>query len=417
MKILLSAFSCGPGRGSEPGVGWNWVLQISKRHEVWLLASDEFKADVERELPANVTAVFIPSAARWLRLKALPLPGLDWLYYYWWQWKAYKEARRLQKTVKFDIAHHVTFVSWRVPSFLCLLGIPFIWGPVGGGGSVPVGLRDNLGPWGRIHESIRDLSQVISRFDPLVRMTMRKAKLILVATGDTLEQIPRQFQKKCRLEFCSAIASSELTAASRVEKQTGEFTVLFAGMLEPRKAVVLAIRAYAEFSGTHPNSRFLIIGQGPELPRLQALSQELGVADKVKFLGGMLRAQVLGLMATSDVFVFPSLRETCPLVLVEAMVTGLPVVCVNTGGPGEMVTSDCGVRIPIGPVDSVVSQMASALERLAESPGLRGQMGECGRHRAQEVFNWDKKGDAMADLYGAMATSSAIQETPLKTWI
>jgi hypothetical protein len=144
MKVLLSAFSCCPGRGSEPGVGWNWAQQISRRHEVWLLTTDEFQTEILRALAPGIHPVFIPSFKRWERLQKLPLPGLDWIYYYWWQWKAYRAARQLHAQVGFDLAHHVTFVSWRAPSFISLLPIPFVWGPVGGGGCHR---QASLGSW------------------------------------------------------------------------------------------------------------------------------------------------------------------------------------------------------------------------------------------------------------------------------
>src|SRR5262249_25007471 len=103
MKVLISAFACGPGRGSEPGIGWNWLREASRKHEVWVLTLGEHKAEIDREAPSNVHVTFIPSPQMWRKLQTSGIPGLGWLYYYWWQLKAYRVGQRLHSQVGFDL--------------------------------------------------------------------------------------------------------------------------------------------------------------------------------------------------------------------------------------------------------------------------------------------------------------------------
>jgi len=129
VKILISAFACQPGRGSEPGAGWGWISGIAKFHQVHLITTELGKEAIEATAH-NVTVHYLP-------IKKL-LPGtLGWLAYYLWQWRAGGLALRLHKLERFDLCHALNYFSWRVPSFLWRLNIPFFWGPLGGAQNPP----------------------------------------------------------------------------------------------------------------------------------------------------------------------------------------------------------------------------------------------------------------------------------------
>jgi glycosyltransferase involved in cell wall biosynthesis len=406
MKVLLSAFACGPDQGSEPGVGWNWVRQIGRKHEVWLLTVDAHRGEMERGVPANVHVIHVPSQRLYGWLLTRGVRGTDWIYYYWWQVKVYWIARRLQKKIGFDLAHHVTFVSWRTPSLLCLLPIPLIWGPVGGGETVPRPLRPELGWKGRVFEVVREICQHVSQWDPFVRLTMRRATAILVANRDTAAIIPARYQSKVRtFPGIGMNASEKIEPAVHGDMEKAGFLVLYAGMLESRKGLPLALKAFERLMRSRADARLLIIGKGRERPRLAALAARLGLGDRVRFTGSLPRAQVLGWMQTADVLLHPSLRDSGGGVLLEAMMAGKPVVCLDLGGPGEIITDECGFKVRAGDSDQVVSDMAAALEKLAADPALRQRMGEAGRRRVLERFDWDKRGEEMMEIYRQVSAS------------
>src|SRR5512141_2006914 len=131
MHVLLSVYACQPGKGSEAGVGWNWVRQMARFHEVWAItrtsnASAILEAVAADPMP-NVHWIFF-DLPRWARFWKRGERGLR-PYYYMWQIGAYRLARRLHAQVHFDLVHHVTFVNYWLPSFMALLPVPFIWGP------------------------------------------------------------------------------------------------------------------------------------------------------------------------------------------------------------------------------------------------------------------------------------------------
>ena len=120
LKVLLSAYACEPGKGSEPGVGWNWAKQITRFHDVWIITRANNKDPIERALTnepmPNVHWVYF-DLPRWLRFWKKRQRGIQ-LYYYLWQIGAYFKTMRLHREVRFDLVHHVTFVKYWTPSFL-----------------------------------------------------------------------------------------------------------------------------------------------------------------------------------------------------------------------------------------------------------------------------------------------------------
>lgn len=179
--ILLSAYACEPGKGSEPGIGWNWAKQLSREgHEVWLLTQPHFVPAIEKACKDDACG---------LHAVAVPIPFLDrfkaplsrmgtpywYVHAYAWQVMAFLVARKLMAQRTYDWVHHVTFGSARLPSFMGLLGLPFLFGPVAGGEVAPWRLRKSFPIKGRAHALLRDLSNAWLRLDPLVRLTFRRA--------------------------------------------------------------------------------------------------------------------------------------------------------------------------------------------------------------------------------------------------
>ena len=181
MNVLLSAYACCPGKGSEPQIGWNWAREISARQPTWILTRRLHQRAIEgylhdHSLPnAHFVYVDLP---RWARAWK-DLPGGVYVYYLLWQFLAYRRAQRLCREVRFHVAQHVTFCMFWMPSFLSFLSLPFIWGPVGGGEAMPAAFRAELPRGQRIFERFRDFTRELVLWNPLVRATARRSLLAL----------------------------------------------------------------------------------------------------------------------------------------------------------------------------------------------------------------------------------------------
>jgi glycosyltransferase involved in cell wall biosynthesis len=399
-RVLLSAYACEPGKGSEPGLGWNWAVALPR-----------LGYDVTVLTRANNRAVLEPAIAT-LRpedrptLAAFDLPDrLAWwkrgqrgvrLYFLLWQWGAYDLARRLHAERPFDLVHHVTFAGVRQPSFLGRLGVPFVFGPVAGGERTPPSLLAGLGFRGRVAEAARGLGGRLVRVDPLMARTFASAARVYVTSPETLALLPSRAQGKARVRLAIGLGENDRPPPAP-EPREGPLRLLFAGRLVAWKGLHLALAALAR----HGRGTLTVVGDGPMAEPWRRLAARLGVGDRVMWAGSRSRAELFGRYAEHDALLFPSLHDSGGMVVLEALAAGLPVVCLDLGGPGAIVSGTCGRVVATGGRDeaAVVAGLAAALDELAD-PRLRRGLAAGARARA-EAFAFEARARA---LYTELAT-------------
>ena len=212
MKILLSAYACEPNKGSEPGVGWHWALEIEKLgHQVWVLTRKNNKMVIEEHWqnnskPKNLSFIYY-DAPRWLTWWKKGGRGV-YLYYFLWQFGAFFIARSAHKMVNFTKVQHITFVTVRQPSFLGLLGIPFVFGPVGGGERAPYKLRQGFGLKGKLKDFVRDVVNQLVKVDPFMYLTFATADEIYVTSEQTKKSLPWFIRKKAKVQLAIGFADN-----------------------------------------------------------------------------------------------------------------------------------------------------------------------------------------------------------------
>lgn len=402
LKVLLSAYACEPGKGSEPGVGWNWTHQIGRFAEVWVITRANNRPAIEKALEkeplSNVHWVYF-DLPRWARFWKKGQRGVH-LYYYLWQIGAYFIGRRLHREVGFDLVHHVTFGNYWMPSFLSLLPVPFIWGSVGGGESAPKAFYRTFSLRGKVYEYVRDLARWLGEHDPFVRVTARRAAVVLVSTPETVVCVERLGATNVVMISQMGIESDGLEKPSHKSgRGSNPFRLVSIGRLLHWKGFHLGIQAYARFVREFPQSEYWLIGDGPERQNLERLAQRLGIADKVGFWGALPPEEVLRKLAEVDVLVHPSLHDHNPSASLEAMASGRPVICLDLGGPAIQVTEETGFKVPAHSPEQAVEEIARAMLRLAKDPEMHCQMGEAARRRVQEHLSWKRRGEEIHGIY------------------
>ncbi len=406
LRVLASAYACEPGSGSEPGTGWNWVQQIARFHDVWVITRENNRPKIEQRLaeqPAdNIQFVYydLPSWARFWKKKQRGAR----LYYYLWQIGAYFVARKLHREIRFELIQHVTLGNYWIPSFLALLPVPFVWGPVGGGESASRSFWRSFSFRGKVFEMFRDLARWWSSLDPFVGQTAKRATFTLATTRQTEERLLRLGCKRTGVISKMALSQEEIEQLGSLGWDEGEtFRVVSLGRILHWKGFELGLRAFARFHRDYPASEAWFIGNGPERKRLERLTEELGMQDSVVFWGSLPRAEALSKLAQCHALVHPSLHESGGWVCLEGMAAGRPVVCLDLGGPGANVTDESGIKVAAVSPEQVVNDLAHALRRLADDRGLCQRMGQAGRRRIQEKLCWDKSGSQLADIYRSLA--------------
>ena len=179
-----------------------------------------------------------------------------------------------------------------------------------------------------------------------------------------------------------------------------DILLLSVGRLQRRKGQDVAIQAVAALKHELPGLRYVIAGDGEERPRLERLIAEHAVADRV-FLTGIVPADELSAYyAACDIFLLPNRNhegdiEGFGIVFLEAAATGKPAIGGDDGGVPEAVERNVTGLL----VDGSVDQVVGAIRDLAASTQRRHQMGQAGRWRVQQHFNWQRAAAAVSDLH------------------
>jgi Glycosyltransferase len=392
MKVLLSAFAFAPNVGSEPGVGWRWAVELAKQHEVTVVTDMTRRVLVESEgihLPPNLQVVYFRPA--WLR--GVPLNSTTaQLLYTAWQFALLGFARRLHRGQGFDLAIHCTYGVFRHPSFLGYLGIPFIFGPLGGGEDAPLALKRSIRGREKLKELLRSLLNKAALFDPFLWAAYAKATLILTKTEDTRQALPWPFRS--RAIVYPEIGIDAPAGIQPAARQPGEpLRVLFAGRLLGWKGAHLAIRAVAQAVAQGVPVEFTLIGKGPFEPELRRLAAELGVQDRIHWVSQMPQQELFALYRTMHCFLFPSLHDSSGNVVLEAQANGLPVVCLDLGGPATLVTPETAMVVLTRGRDEegLVVSLASALAGLAEDDSKRMMMARMALTHVGTTMTWENR--------------------------
>lgn len=345
-KILLSAYACRPHGGSEPGAGWAWAKAAARDHDVWLLTRGKFAHELAEELAVRP----LPS------LTVVPLELPNWLlklrrrhadvywYYPLWQRLAGRTAQRLHAEHSFEVIHHLTFaVDWMPAGVVQQSSAKVIWGPVGGSTAVPLSMARWLGARGLVAELVRR-AYTGWRRRTTGRGLAQTADLVVAQNKDVAEVFGRYARE---LVVQPNVAINRFASASGPREPygaTGIKTALFVGRLIPWKGVLLAISALARPEAASWELR--VIGDGPDWRRAERLAEQLGIRDRVEFVGQLPREEVLAALLRADALLAPAMREAAGWAVAEALASGCPVVCLDRGGPSVIVGPEEGAVVP-----------------------------------------------------------------------
>jgi glycosyltransferase involved in cell wall biosynthesis len=390
-RILLSAFACSPLWGSEPGVGWRWALELARRHDVTVVTHACYREQIEplqAQLPAG------------LRFSWYTVPGIGGhphrqiasrLYYWLWQAGVRSHVRRLLAVQPHDLVHHLTWGSYRFPSFLGRLGVPLVVGPVGGGESAPLRLWHRF-PWReRVFYAARQLSIVASRWDPFVMWGLAGAACVLTRTEETCRALP--WFARARAERATEIGVTEASVAGvrprapRSATDTAPLRLLYAGRLIGGKGVPYLLPMMQALVQHGVPVHLTLAGDGRMAGWVREQVERHRLQAHVHLAGHLPRERMAALYGASDLMVFPSWHDSSGTVVTEALAHGLPVLCLDLGGPRYTVDPRCGRIVCTTGLDQagVALALAGEVRRLAEAPDQLARLSEGATQRAREV--------------------------------
>ena len=407
--VLMTAYAVNPYKGSEDGMGWNFILQAARFQHVVAVTRRNNGPHIVRylaenpavaALAANVEFLYfdLPAWTRWWKKG----PLLSLIYFYMWQLglALWLRTRRL----KVDVVHNLNFHNDWTPSFLWLLRRPMVWGPIGHHPPIPASHLARYGAATFVKDRlIGSLKHLFWNLDPFLWVTRRAADRVLCMNSAVA---PRLGRPATDYEIVPSVAVDLPAAlfdhALKTSPQT-DFTVMIAARMVPLKGFDMVILAFAKFYHALPlkaqqRARLLLIGSGPEEARLHGLVAASGIESCTQHLPWLAREELLTIYRQASVFFFPS-HEGAGMVVAEAMSYGVPVLCYRNEGPGELTPPDSALKIAYSSFNQNVADFAERLAQLHDNPQLLvSEAVLCRRHVAQH-HTWGRRGHQLQRVY------------------
>lgn len=410
-RVLLIAEAANPEWVSVPLVGWSLskaIARLCQTHLVTHVRNREAIARTELVEGRDFTAIDSELvAAPMYRLASLIRggKGVGWtsvtalsaLSYYYFEHLVWKQFGAAIRRGEYDIVHRITPLSPTAPSILARrcarASTAFVLGPLNGGV-----------PWPRHFDTARRkerewLSYIRSahKLMPAYRSTLANTAAIMAGSCSTLASIPSRLHDKCVYlpENAVDLARFSYTASSI---PAGPLRACFVGRLVPYKGPDMLIEAIAPLAR---EGRILldVYGDGPLMPELRRLVEKHQISSSVTLHGWIEHQELESRMRLSQLFLFPSVREFGGGVVLEAMSLGIVPVVVDYAGPGELVTSDVGYKVPLGTRAEIVDRLGSLIRDLAQRPAELETKAAAARRRVQELFTWDVKARQVMEVY------------------
>lgn len=421
-RILILADEFNPEWPSLPIVAYKYALELAKHCDIIVATHVRNKANLEKAKP-NLNIVYIDNeaiAAPMYKLAKLLRGGeevgwstsmiMNYLPYLAFERGVWKHFKTQLLAGEFDIVHRITPMSPTMPSYIAHKSpVPFVIGPLNGNLDWPTAFAAEQA---REKEKLRKLRNLY-KYLPYARSTYDDAACVLTAFSHTRADLTRVPDARTVM-FPEIGFDPEIfhDAETKPAGQRGGNKVrfMFAGRLVPYKLPELPLHAFAK-SDLLRQHHLHILGDGPELPRMQAFIDDHGLQNCVTLEGRKTQAEVAQWMRDCDVFVFPSIRELGAGVVIEAMASGQHVICVDYGAPGDLTGHGTrGDAVTMAPFDALANGFREMMEGAVTDRRRSEELATAARNYAFNLFPWAVKGKRTSQIYAAILTDSRVQD-------
>ncbi len=423
LEVVVVAFNASTVFGGEAILPIHYFREhIKAGFPTWLVVHARTREEIETLFPEALDRVFFIADSGLHRVlnrcaKLLPakigqaifgtLTNLDT------QRSQKKIVRDLIRQHNVGLVHEPVPVSPKLPSLMHGLGVPVIIGPMNGGMDYPPAFARRRGAFERgLIRLVRWSANAVHQILP----GKLRAELLLVANERSRRALPDGRLGEVRVFVENGVDFSIWQQPERDEsasRDRARVRFIFVGRLMSLKAVDLLLRAFAKLL-EQASAELIIIGDGPELERLEQQVAAQNIEDNVSFLGWMPQTECARHVAEADVFVLPSLHECGGAVVLEAMALGMPVIATNWGGPADYVDDTCGILVEPTSAEGFVEGLYDAMLSLCQEPQLRTAMGVAGLRKAREEFDWVEKARQMRLIYQEVMSAQPTSAETLK---
>ena len=414
LKILMSAYACDPGAGSEYGVGWMVPTTMVRKYpedQIFVLTRSRCKEKIEKSLAndsslANIHFLYydIPS---WMFYKnEIQSNWGEQINYLLWQWLVRKFVRKMNKIYHFDIFHHLTFNQYRTPSPGFWLDIPFVMGPIGGAECIAPAFWEDLESNTVKKEGIRQKGKDLKIFK-WFNTRNKNNKVILCSCKENLNRL-KPYGNKSRLELMPAIAFDKKDFADISQNETqNTFEMIYAGKAWDWKGIHIFLKAakvalmdkLSAKSQQKWSIKLIGIRFEEEQKKVMGWVDELGLQNHVTLIPFIQRSELLKMLANCSLSVYPAFRDSGSMSVLEACALGCPSICFNAGGQDAF--SD-EILLKVDVADSYSETMNRFSEKLFwayEHPQELKEIGRKAKAWVEEMLTWDRRVEDFHDIY------------------
>lgn len=393
-RAILVAHTANPhSTGSVPMIGYRIASGVGELTHVTFIFHARHRGDLERSFPPDrviyAGSVRLAEGLRRISNRLFPerwgpISIIEFLDYLLFDLDSFRKARRVIRREHVDFLLRINPISFRFASILAWLPIPVFTGPHNGGMKWPPAFS-YLDREEKTAEGLRFLGDLTHQ---LYRDTGRYAG-IFVAHELCAQTIDQQHRDKAIY-----VAENAVERIGETGPDAGDATrLLYVGRMIPFKSIDSILRSLRRLPA---DVRLTLVGDGPQRKDLEELAAELGVADRCTFAGSKPHAELDRYYREAGVFVFPSVRESGGMVVLEAMSHGLPCLVANWGGP-PIYTRSVGIHLPVDSPQALEDGLVEEISRLLKDPDEGRRVGKLSRQEISDQYIWGRKAEILLD--------------------
>lgn len=389
-NIIVIAYQLNPYKGSECSVAWDYVVNMSKTNRLTVIfgSSEEFHMigntksmmDYINKNPLDNVKLLPISLDEDYKLNDYSALGIFLFYKQYKRWH-----RKVQRVIldicdkeKIDLIHYLGPIGYREPGYAYKLGLPYIWGPIGGFGGINIKLiKATCSISGAVTLILKRFADLVwQNFSHRVSEAINSADIVIGATteyADIIKNIGKN--SNVVVKYLPENCMKVYYPVNLAKFDSDKLKLIWIGSVDSRKGLILLLEALSKL----PKKELVqleIVGTGALEPKLKTWVNKHGLSEFVHWNGNVKRERVFSLLNKSHLNVITSLHDANTTVLWEAMSMGVPTMSLDHCGMHDIITGETGIKIPIRSYKQVVCDICEKLQMMIDNPKLRRTMAD-----------------------------------------
>lgn len=418
MNILINAYACAPNWGSEQGMAWHWITELAKMHNLYVITEGEWKKEIEEavallDVKDNIHFYYNPVSDK---IRTMCWNQGDWRFYWYyrkWQKKTLTIARQICSEHRIDIIHQLNMIGFREPGYLWnIYDTHYIWGPVGGMEIVPLSYLSGMPLSKKTKYIVKNmLNHLQIRYSTRVCKAIHRADIVIAATQGTYNSFVKLHHIKPVYMNEAGCTILEQHTAHNFNKD--QLDILWVGRFLDTKKLDIAIRTIAKVKDLPVFLHIVGNGSDTENAMYQQMADKMGISNNIKWYGKLANKKVQEMMNQMDLFLFTSVLEGTPHVVLEAITNCLPILCIDTCGQGQLVNEAIGWKVPLTNPQQNSTDFAAILRRIIINRDEIKQKSDNCKQR-QRKLSWENKLVTMNKIYQQLQDTCSYPEQIMK---